>query len=214
MSSRFSNKTINDTFQTNEDTSTMSDANMRADENEVGAHENAMEGIQKPPFTRRTRSRHDSLDGPESQESFERSIGTTSPLLIRLKEQRDKARNVTSHPQTQTQTTPQRKENTAQHEVLDDVGEPPSQEVVDQMERFLLNILQQMLDDHGLANRWILYDARMALREMNPKTAEYMEQGTTSPFTSLTSVHLPPGAPLPEGVPLDKMESYVSVLDY
>jgi hypothetical protein len=192
----------------------MSDANLRADENEVDAHENAMEGIQKPPFTRRTRSRHDSLDGLESQESFERSIGTTSPLLIRLKEQRDKARNVASHPQIQTQTTPQRIENTTQHEVPDDVGEPPSQEVVDQIERFLLNMLQQMLDDHGLANRWILYDARMALREMNPKTVEYMEQGTTTPFASMTSAHLPPGAPLPEGVPLVKMESYVSALDY
>jgi hypothetical protein len=159
-----------------------------------------MEGVEKSPTMPGVRTRQDSLDGPDSQESFDQSIGSSSPLLTRIREQRTRSRPSTSNPQAQT--TPQKKGKGCAVERQDD--KPLDQETLAKIDSFLVDFEKKTLDDHATAVSWILYDTRQAVRETKPICVD-----EKSPFESLTSVAVRPGDPLPEGVPLVTMESMV-----
>jgi hypothetical protein len=202
ISLRSSDKLVNDASQTKRESPATHEGNAAPDADGVQGNDDEMEGVEKSPSGPRTRSRQDSLDGSASQESFERSIGSTSPLLIRLKEQRSRTRNSTSNPQVLP--TPQRKEKPRQD--ISDDGVEPDQEIIAKIEHFLVDFQQKMLNDHATTARWMLHDARMAVKSSKPKCVD-----DKSPFASLSPVEVPPGSSLPESVPLVKMESNVSV---
>lgn len=170
-------------------------------ENRVpSSNHDEMEGVEKSPTGRRTRTRQDSLDGQDSQESFERSIGSSSPLLTRIREQRTRSRPSTSN--AQAQTTPQKKGEELVAVLQDD--KPLDDETHAKIDSFLIDLEKKTLDDHATAVSWILYDTRRAVQDTKPICVD-----EKSPFESLTSVAVHLGDELPEGVPLVSMESMV-----
>ena len=178
-------------------------ANTRVSKNRAQGNDHDMEGVQEPPAGRRTRTRRDSLDGTDSQKSFDRSIGSTSPLLVRLKEQRGRPRTSTSNP-PQAPATPPKKEK-ARQEVLDE-DQPLDQESLAMIDNFLADLERVTLDDHATAVRWTLHDTRRAVGNTKPICVD-----VKSPFESLTSIRLAPGAELPEGAVIVNMESVVRI---
>jgi hypothetical protein len=89
---------------------------------------------------------------------------------------------------------------------MSDDGVEPDQEIIAKIEHFLVDFQQKMLNDHATTARWMLHDARMAVKSSKQKCVD-----DKSPFASLRPVEVPPGSSLPESVPLVKMESNVSV---
>ena len=97
---------------------------------------------------------------------------------------------------SQVQTTPQGRQS-----------ELPPPEILDRIYHFLLNLQQQIIDDHAITVKWVLHDTRKAVTEMRSIHVE-----EESPFTPLVSLHLNPSSTIPNGVPLVRIECYVSYL--
>jgi hypothetical protein len=89
---------------------------------------------------------------------------------------------------------------------MSDDGVEPDQEIIAKIEHFLIDFQQKMLNDHATTARWMLHDARRAVKSSKPKCVDQK-----SPFASSNSVEVPLGTSLPDSVPLIKMESNVSV---
>jgi hypothetical protein len=172
------------------------------DENGVGREED--ERSEKPYDLRGDSSRHPSLDGPDSQESLGRSIGSTSPLLIRLKEQRNRVGNPPSD-----SNFPR---SSPQEEILERNGSFESgsqnQDSTDaKIKQFLLNFEREMLDDHAASVRWLLYDSKQPVEHPDP----FLEE--ISPFASKEPVSMLPGSVIiPEVATTVKMETFVCIL--
>jgi hypothetical protein len=177
------------------------ETNSPQDENGVEREED--ERSEKPYDLRGDSSRHPSLDDPDSQESLGRSIGSTSPLLIRLKVQRNRVRNPPSD-----SNVPR---SSPREEILDRSGLPESesrnQDLTDaKIKQFLLNFEQEMFDDHAASVRWLLYDSKQPVEHADTFLDE------VSPFASKEPVSVLPGSIIPEVAITVKMETFVCIL--
>lgn len=127
-------------------------------------------------------------DDPDSQESLAQTIGSSSPLLIRLKEQRSRRRGSARR------------------------FPPPEEEVEDEnalytkMEKFLVGFEQKMTSDHATTVRWILHDANKPIENADSK---FMDK--VSPFASMPAVHILPSATVPDGETAIRMETFVRI---
>lgn len=197
VSPRASKKPFNDTSTTSNEAPTVGEGKVLQTDSNV----DEMEGIEKLLAGPKTRSRQDSPDGAESQESFDRSIGSASPLLIRLKEQRSRTRKSTSNHQGQPTSQPG---DVAPQDIPDE-GELEDPAAIAKIEHFLSDLVQKFHDDHATAVQWILYNAKRGVESRKSICVE-----EESPFSSLNSVHISPGTLLPDGVPVVHSESTVS----
>lgn len=200
VSPRTLNKLVNGTSTTGDEAPALDGG----DPARVERNMDEMEGIEKSPTKIKTRSRQDSLDDAGSQESFDRSIGSESPLLIRLKEQRSRSRSRKSTNHQASYTS--RPVDDAQIDTPEEVKSPDPAAIA-KIENFLVDLDHKMNNDHATAVQWILYDSKKGLENRKPISTE-----EESPFTSLKSVHIRPGVLPPEGAPLVHSESTVRIL--
>ncbi|KAH7327297.1 hypothetical protein BKA65DRAFT_65457 [Rhexocercosporidium sp. MPI-PUGE-AT-0058] len=139
--------------------------------------------------------------GHQSQENVVSSIGSTSPLITRLRQQQQQqqlSRTIAS-PERRSQSPRElmaRRGKSAAKSDTQKVDEPD-------LEERLRSFLQGMRDDHAMSTRYTLADAREAALEMNTLAVDKI-----SPFTSMKSVVLEPGAPVPPGKVKDTVYHY------
>ncbi|KAH7413057.1 hypothetical protein BKA64DRAFT_343964 [Cadophora sp. MPI-SDFR-AT-0126] len=122
------------------------------------------------------------------------SIGSTSPLITRLQQRKQK--------QTAREPLPERRSQSPRQRMARLV-KPNTQENASGLEDRLRGFLQGMRDDHALSTRYILADAREVALERNILAVDKI-----SPFASMTSVTLEPGAPVPFGKTKDVLHHY------
>jgi len=136
-----------------------------------------------------------------SQVSINHSIGSSSPLLTRLKEQNSKASNSNSRP---APGNPSPEVDMWQQTLLGDEQTEEERLSISKLKQSLQAFDQGMQDDHAATVRWLLHDAQ---RDIQERKLLFMDN--KSPFAGMGSVQLAASDALPEGCIKVKMESYV-----
>lgn len=136
------------------------------------------------------------------KEESQTSIGTSSPLVTRLKERRSRSRNV--HSEIKTREASPREEmwrrSLSNYKEINDQEDPTAR-----IEECLQNLEDTMREDCALTVRYLLQDAKNAVEN---STLPFIDE--SSPFASKESVFVQPGGmTLPRGCVSIKMESYV-----
>jgi hypothetical protein len=136
------------------------------------------------------------------KEESQTSIGTSSPLVTRLKERRSRSRNV--HSEIKTRDASPREEmwrrSLSNYKENNDQEDP-----IARIEECLQNLEDTMREDCALTVRYLLQDAKNAVEN---STLPFIDE--SSPFASKESVFVQPGGmSLPQGCVSIKMESYV-----
>ncbi|KAL5327773.1 hypothetical protein ACEPPN_005478 [Leptodophora sp. 'Broadleaf-Isolate-01'] len=140
--------------------------------------------------------------GHQSQENAISSIGSTSPLITRLRQQKKQQQVSHSEPSPEHQNRSQSPRELMARRGKSGAKADPHEDAPDLEDR-LHGFRQEMRDDHALSTRYILADAREAALEMNTLAVDEI-----SPFASMKSVVLEPGASVPPGQVKDTMYHY------
>ncbi|KAK0122036.1 hypothetical protein ONS95_010301 [Cadophora gregata] len=165
------------------------------DEDKDQNEDDKMEGIfssqsQMPP-----------TGSPSKQSNSERrsrndnsSIGSTSPLITRLQQKKQKQIVGESLSERGSQSPRKRMAQLAKFDTQKDAFD---------LDDRLRGFLQGMRDGHALSTRYVLADARMAALERNSRAVDKI-----SPFAFMASVVLEPGAQAPDGTTRDVLYHY------
>ena len=173
------------------------DRDEKADENDNDDDDDEIEdifpsqGAMAPIGSPSRQSNSDRKSGNDTS-----SIGSTSPLLTRL--QQKKQKQIMREPLSGHRSQSPR-------ERMAHLTKPNNPEDASELEEQLRGFLQGMRDDHAISTRYILADAREAALERNTLAVDKI-----SPFASMTSVIVEPGAPVPTGRIKDVLHHYVS----
>jgi hypothetical protein len=133
------------------------------------------------------------------QKSSERSLGSESPLVRRLKEQ--KARLNTTSSSSASNVSPR---DDMLRRGLSNESEQGQNVTVARIEQSLQDLEQMTEDDHAVTVRWLLHDAKKAAKNTDSAFVDKV-----SPFDSMKPIHLSAGGTVPDGSATVKLESHV-----
>lgn len=152
------------------------------------------------PGDRDTPSKRSSRGDQSSQKSFDRSVGTDSPLLTYHRMKRSRINTEISR--SQRDESP--REVMARRSTSTELQSHVQQLDIDQLEEDLHQFRQRMHDDHAETVKWLLHDAK---RASDRRRSAFMDE--ISPFASMTPVKGTPGL-APDGMTQLKLDTYVS----
>ena len=153
-----------------------------------------------PPGRRIPVERSPKID-TNSEKSFDRSIGTDSPLATRIREK--KAQRAQDHDLVRLPESP--REVMARRSISRDKVLNIQQPNVVELEKKLIGFQQRVHADHAETVKWLLHDARRATAERRVSFVDDI-----CPFASMRPVNAPAGQ-TPEGTTLLRIDTLVSV---
>jgi hypothetical protein len=145
-----------------------------------------------------TPSRRSSRGRASPQKSSERSLGSESPLVRRLKEQKARLSTTSS-----SVSNPSPREDVSRRGMPNEIEEGQNVTIA-RIEQSLRDLEQMTEDDHAVTVRWLLHDAKKAAKNTDSAFVDKV-----SPFESMKPIHLSAGGTVPDGSATVKLESHV-----
>ena len=167
------------------------------------------EDAQNLPSSPGTPSKQASSRGhPRSQKSTDLSIGSSSPLITRLKQRRNsKQINGTSKARSiSPREVMTRRSLSSEH--------APNREPITQegLETSLERFESKLKDDHAFGMKWLLQDVRETVADRKSAffKSPFIEKGGCSPWAFKQGIQVRPGQEIGRGSHVDKLDSFVS----
>lgn len=143
-----------------------------------------------------------------SQKSTDISIGSSSPLITRLKHRRN-SKQINENTKTRSQSPRENMSHQSVSSELTSHGQPLTQE---ELEKSLQGFESKLKDGHAFGMRWLLQDVRESVADRRSSffDAPFVETGDFSPWTSKTGIQVQPTQPIGDVPHFDKLDSFVS----